>query len=113
MFALVIVTNKMIIGLHLIVILMTGVSGLTNYQQDCVNVCEDQHIFFLNMFVLSLEWYGNGDQKHLDAHEERMLSDPFIPPPRFDLTSEEGVELVEVGEMLVEVEEILVEVLWR
>ena len=46
MFALVIVTNKMIIGLHLIVILMTGVSGLTNYQQDCVNVCEDQHIFF-------------------------------------------------------------------
>ena len=26
-----------------------------------------------------------------------MLSDPFIPPPRFDLTSEEGVELVEVG----------------
>lgn len=45
MFALVIVTNKMIIGLHLIVILMTGVSGLTNYQQDCVNVCEDQHIF--------------------------------------------------------------------
>ena len=40
-----------------------------------------------------------------------MLSDPFIPPPRFDLTSEKGVELVEVGEMLVEVEEILVEVL--
>ena len=55
MFALVIVTNKMIIGLHLIVILMTGVSGLTNYQQDCVNVCEDQHISFFNMFVLSLE----------------------------------------------------------
>ena len=47
MFALVIVTNKMIIGLHLIVILMTGVSGLTNYQQDCVNVWEDQHIYSL------------------------------------------------------------------
>ena len=45
MFALVIVTNKMIIGLHLIVILMTCVSGLTNYQQECVNVCEDQYSF--------------------------------------------------------------------
>ena len=40
-----------------------------------------------------------------------MLSDPSIPPPRFYLTSEEGVEVEGVvGGVLVEVKEILVEV---